>query len=152
MTGLISFKLYLQPGVTAASMTVLFSEPAPENAQWYKLYPDAGWQVYPDVVFSSDRKAMTMVLEDGGAGDLDGIRNGVIVDPAGLGYESALSGSTTSTHSDQTACFIPLVLRQVESEKFYPTVLLLLFIGTMVCGVVKQLLNFKGYNRVRFHG
>jgi hypothetical protein len=144
MTGLISFKLLLKPGVTAASITVLFSEPAPENAEWYKFYPDVGWQAYPDVVFSQDRKSMTLVLEDGGTGDLDGIRNGVIVDPAGLGYGSALSGGTYSTHSD-TACFVSSTYRRVDSEKTcFPALLLLLAIGGAVRGVIERRSNPKG--------
>jgi hypothetical protein len=144
MTGLISFKLHLKPGVTTASITVLFSEPAPEDAQWYKFIPDTGWQVYTDVVFSPDRKSMTIVLEDGGTGDLDGIRNGVIVDPSGLGYESALSGGTSTTHSDQTGCFVSSMVSHVESAKFRFLLLSPLVIGTAACGMMKRRLNSKG--------
>jgi hypothetical protein len=35
--------------------------------------------------FSSDRKSVTLTLRDGGPSDADGIANGVIVDPAGIG-------------------------------------------------------------------
>jgi hypothetical protein len=144
MTGLISFKLYLEPGVTTASITVLFSEPAPENAEWYKFNSDEGWQAYPNVVFSEDRKSMTIVLEDGGAGDQDGVRNGVIVDPSGLGYESVLSNGTVSTHSDQTACFVSTPLRHIESQKSHSLVLMLLVaVGGAVCGVIERRSNTK---------
>lgn len=143
MTGLISFKLYLEPGITTASITVLFSEPAPENAGWYKFNSDEGWQAYPNVTFSEDRKSMTLFLEDGGAGDQDGVINGVIVDPSGLGYESGLStDGTYSTYSDQTSCFISTTMRNLESQKSHSLVLMLLVvIGGAVCGVIERRSN-----------
>jgi hypothetical protein len=142
MTGLISFKLYLGPGITTASITVLFSEPAPENAEWYKFNSDDGWQVYPNVTFSEDRTSMTILLEDGGAGDQDGVRNGVIVDPSGLGYERLLSAGTTSTHSGQSACFVSTSLRNIESQKSHSLVLMLLVvIGGAVCVVIERRSN-----------
>jgi hypothetical protein len=144
MTGLISFKLYLEPGVTTAGITVLFSEPAPENAEWYKFDSDAGWQAYPNVTFSEDRKSMTIVLEDGGAGDQDGVTNGVIVDPSGLGYERLLSNGTYSTNTDQTACYISTTMRNIESQKSHSLVLMLLVaIGGAVCGVIERRSNTK---------
>ncbi|MGD9008678.1 MAG: hypothetical protein PVG41_12195, partial [Desulfobacteraceae bacterium] len=119
-------------------------EPAPENAEWYKFNSDEGWQAYPNVVFSEDRKSMTIVLEDGGAGDQDGVRNGVIVDPSGLGYESVLSNGTVSTHSDQTACFVSTPLRHIESQKSHSLVLMLLVaVGGAVCGVIERRSNTK---------
>lgn len=144
MTGLISFKLYLEPEMTTATITVLFSEPAPENAEWYKFNSDEGWKAYPNIAFSEDRKSMTILLEDGGAGDQDGVTNGVIVDPSGLGYERVLSNGTHSTYSDQTACFISMTLRNIESQKSHSLVLLLLAaIGGAVCGVIERRSNSK---------
>ena len=144
MTGLISFKLLLEPGVTTVSISVLFSQPAPENAEWYKFNSDEGWQSYPHVTFSADRKTMTILLEDGGAGDQDGVRNGVIVDPSGLGYERLLSNGSSSTYTDQTACFVSTALRNIESQKSHSLVLMLLVaIGGVVCGVIERRSNAK---------
>jgi chitinase len=92
MTGLISFKLYLDEGVSSASVAIYFSEPAPADARWYKYDPEAGWSVYPDAYFSSDRRYITLFLEDGGPGDQDGVRNGIIVDPSGLAFSSNPAG------------------------------------------------------------
>lgn len=49
-----------------------------------------------------------MELEDGGSGDMDGVRNGLIVDPGGLGYSSQSSGSTDFVPMDVGGggCFI----------------------------------------------
>jgi chitinase len=117
MTGLVSFKLHLDEGVTAASVTIYFSEPAPANALWYKYDPEQGWSAYANAVFSTDRKSVTIALEDGGIGDQDGVRNGVIVDPAGLGYNSS---SSSSDYSNSTlgagvgGCFIGSTVGQSE--------------------------------------
>lgn len=110
LTSIISFKLYLPEGVTQTSVTVYFTLPAPSNAQWYKYDPDLGWAVYPEAVFSANYRSVTLTLEDGGIGDLDGVENGVIVDPAGLGYSSSQttdsSGSHTPSDGGSSSCFI----------------------------------------------
>ncbi len=116
MTGLLSFKLRLLSDQNTASMTVYFSNPAPRDAAWYKYDIENGWVPYTNVSFSSDRKSITIFLVDGGAGDDDGVRNGVIVDPSGLGYSTSgslgYSSQTTSVYdssdSSQGGCFISL--------------------------------------------
>ena len=100
LTGLISFKVALQNGATTADVTVYFTEPAPGNALWYKYDHDAGWVPYNNVTFASDRKSIIIHLVDGGAGDDDGVQNGVIVDPSGLGYAEADSGDSGYSISD----------------------------------------------------
>ena len=110
LTGLISFKIRLRNGATTADVTVNFSEAAPENAIWYKYDLDAGWVAYNNVTFASDRKSITIHLTDGGAGDDDGVQNGVIVDPSGLGYSAdsgyAISDSSTSSSDSWGGGFI----------------------------------------------
>lgn len=109
MTGVLSFKLYLDPGVTQTSVTIYLYEAAPADAQWYKYDPDDGWSAYSYASFSADRKSITIALEDGGIGDMDGVCNGVIVDPAGLGFGGS---NDDSTYTNATAgagaggCFI----------------------------------------------
>lgn len=97
MTGVLSFKLYLDPDVTQTSVTIFFYEAAPADAQWYKYDPEEGWSAYSHASFSADRKSVTIALEDGGIGDQDGVRNGVIVDPAGLGFSGSSDDSTYSS-------------------------------------------------------
>ena len=108
MTGLVCFKLYLQGGVTATSVTIYLSTPAPQDGTWYKYDLEEGWYAYPDAIFSNDRRSVTLMVEDGGPGDEDGVRNGVIVDPAGLAYSSS-QGDGSSSAAEITAnggCFI----------------------------------------------
>jgi hypothetical protein len=110
LTGVISFKVALLNGVTSADVTVNLLTPAPEDAVWYKYHIENGWAPYADATFSSDRKSVTIHLIDGGPGDDDGVQNGVIVDPSGLGYRSADSGSSlgseTTASGGSSGCFI----------------------------------------------
>jgi hypothetical protein len=80
-----------------------------------KYDPDAGFVVFENAVFSRNRKSVTLTLEDGVPGDEDGVKNGVIVDPFGIGYVDPLvtnsaSLSTGDSESgvgvDVSSCFI----------------------------------------------
>ena len=85
--GLVNFKIAVaHPGDTVA-VKLYFSEPAPLFSKWYKYDGVAGaWYDFSNYAkFSSDRRSLTLTLRDGGPGDADGIANGVIVDPAGIG-------------------------------------------------------------------
>jgi hypothetical protein len=114
--GLIGFKLYLQEGVTTASVKIHFSKKVPSTAKLYKYTVENGWQAYDNAVFARNRKSVTLVLEDGGVGDEDGVQNGVIVDPSGIAYEEesetsseSASVSTTDASSGDSGsggCFI----------------------------------------------
>jgi hypothetical protein len=111
--GIISFKVLLQQNATAAMITVFFSEPAPADALWYKYDINAGWRIYPDAVFSEDRTSVTFSIEDGGPGDDDGVRNGIIVDPSGLGAKSMVPASAGgSPAGNKTGCFIDTLSAQ----------------------------------------
>jgi len=111
--GLISFKLIMdQPG-DSAEITVYFSEYAPEDGRWVKLDPIEGVWTYYDSAnaqFSADRRSVSLYLEDGGAGDADGIVNGIIVDPSGVSVSSTTTSSSTPTPSSGggggSGCFI----------------------------------------------
>lgn len=106
LTGLISVKIFLDPDETVATITLYLTTEAPEDAQYYYQTED-GWAAYSNVTFSDDRRSVTVTLEDGGEGDQDSVENGVIVDPAGLGYSSQASGTANSMSvTEQTTCFI----------------------------------------------
>ena len=132
LTGIINFKLYLLNGATETSVVVYFSQPAPSNARWYKYDPDQGWSIYSDVEFSSDRRSLTLHLEDGGIGDMDGVQNGVIVDPAGLGYSTQVSDDTsdsTSSGSGGSGCFISSTIASASGLFGWDAIALLLLIS-----------------------
>lgn len=112
--GLIGFKLYLENEVKTAVVRIHFSTQVPTDTQLYKYITDSGWEMYGNAVFAPDRKSVTMVLEDGGMGDEDGVENGVIVDPTGLAYVDAMTsdsatlstGATSTGGSGYNHCFI----------------------------------------------
>ena len=114
--GVINFKLLLtQPGLEA-EVTVYLSEPAPEGSQWYKYDPvEEIWQNVGDYAqISADRRSVSLILEDGGFGDADGLANGIIVDPSGVGIAAAIGSLGSSAISGGSGgggggCFISSV-------------------------------------------
>jgi hypothetical protein len=86
--GLLGFKLFLKDGTDKAEIKVYFSTPVDQVAMWYKFDSKKGYSVFENAVFSDDRKSVTFTLVDGGFGDEDGIKNGIIVDPSGIGMMS----------------------------------------------------------------
>ena len=73
------------PGGTV-SATFYLADPAPDQYRWYKFSAVNGWIDYSaHTVFNPARDQVTITWVDGGAGDEDGIANGVIIDPSGLG-------------------------------------------------------------------
>ena len=92
--GLINFRIEITTPGDTVQVTIYFEEPAPDGAVFYKYDPVAGWIDYSDhAVFAADRKSVTIDIQDGGFGDIDGVANGVIVDPCGIGKNSSGGGS-----------------------------------------------------------
>jgi hypothetical protein len=92
--GIVNFKLMVDTPGDEAVVTVHFSEPVPAKGRWYKYDPvQHAWSDFSShAVFSADRKSMTLTLRDGGAGDADGVANGIIIDPAGVVMASSSGG------------------------------------------------------------
>jgi len=100
--------LHIKPDITGATvtLTIFLSEPAPDGYKWYKYNPRTGvWTDYTAItntggargaVFNDARDQVTLTLVDGGIGDDDGVRNGVIEDPSGLGAGITSLGSIGS--------------------------------------------------------
>jgi len=113
--GLISFKLIVdQPGDEVV-VTLHLSEAAPEDSAWYKYDPveDVWYDYSAYTEFGVDRKTIYLTLVDGGDGDADGIANGIIIDPLGLGvlpsYPAAASEAVDAGSSSGvggSGCFI----------------------------------------------
>jgi hypothetical protein len=97
-----------QPG-DQAEIIIYFSEPAPQDGHWFKYDPiEATWTDYSSQTdFSEDRYAVTLYLQDGGDGDADGIANGIIVDPSGVGISASSIGSSAGEAAGEAvSCFI----------------------------------------------
>ena len=73
------------PGGTAM-VTFYLPTPAPRGHKWYRYSPLRGWKNYTrHAVFNPAMDQVTVILVDAGAGDDDGVCNGMIVDASGLG-------------------------------------------------------------------
>jgi hypothetical protein len=105
--GLLNFKLIVDVPGDEAVVTIYLSDPAPVDAVWYKYDPvNKIWQDYSEYTeFSADRKSIYLTLIDGGFGDADGIENGVIIDPLGLGV-SAVPSPISAGGGSSGGCFI----------------------------------------------
>ena len=113
LLGLVSMRLRLQNPADRVTITVYLSQPAPAGYQWFKYGPVKGWYIFPDAVFSPDRCSMDITLIDKGAGDTDGLANGLLVDPGGAGIIDDESGSadkpksgSSGINSGSSMCFI----------------------------------------------
>ena len=106
--GLVGFKVAVAPGATT-DVTVYLSRAQADDAGWYKYDPVGGWANFTEyATFSTDRKSVVLSLTDGGIGDLDGVANGIIIDPSG---PDTVTGSDTSSHDGggRGGCFVNTV-------------------------------------------
>ncbi|MGD8522671.1 MAG: fibronectin type III domain-containing protein, partial [Desulfobacterales bacterium] len=109
--GLLHFRLALKSPGNQAMVTIYFSENIPANAIWYKLdVINAEWLDFSDYAeIDPERQSVTLILEDGGVGDADGIANGIIVDPSGLSMVAADTAATAASSGGgrgADGCFI----------------------------------------------
>ena len=86
---LIDMKIKVHTHGSTASVKYYLPAPAPDG---YKLYhynrSTKSWTDYSNFAeFNTERTEVQITLVDGGAGDEDGVVNGVIVDPFALGAE-----------------------------------------------------------------
>jgi hypothetical protein len=108
--GLLDIKVKADTPGGTATVVVYLPQPAPEGYRWYKYSSTNGWTDFSTwAVFSPTRDQVTLTLTDGGAGDDDGLRNGVIADPSGLGTSPstpAFSVAGNEWGGGGSGCFI----------------------------------------------
>ncbi|MCP4755481.1 MAG: hypothetical protein GY866_31850 [Proteobacteria bacterium] len=126
-TGLVSFRLQVVDSTEYAEVVVHLSEPAPDNGKWYKYDSVQGWREYEHATFDTGRTRITLRLKDGSEeyGDIDGLKNGLIVDPGGVGAlvvpEDGQSGL-----DDRGGCFVTASASGSDTMPKLPVILLLL--------------------------
>ena len=81
----LSFKIPVESGGTR-TVEVVYSEPIEPGSAYVKLI-DGVWQSFGTIDY--ERNSVTLTLTDGGSGDSDGARDGVITDPGVLSRPSA---------------------------------------------------------------
>jgi hypothetical protein len=114
--GLVSFRLAVPVGATIEATAFLSTAPR-QTLRWYKYHPASGWTDFSDNSLierlPDGRVQVRLTLTDGGDGDSDGVANGIIVDPGGVGVvSSSSSGSNSSTQKGVSgSCFIGSIQR-----------------------------------------
>ena len=91
-----------------AAITFFLPAPADPEDRWFKHDPSVGWYDF-GAAFSEDRMRVSLEIGDGSRGDVDGIANGRIVDPSGLGTPSGLPpapGMDNDGDGDGGGCFL----------------------------------------------
>lgn len=86
--GLISYKVTVASAGDPADITVYLSDPLPVN-EWHKYDTVNGWQDFSANVTFTSSTEVTISVTDGGAGDADGVANGIIVEPSGFGFAAS---------------------------------------------------------------
>ena len=83
--GLFDINIKIAVGGTA-QVKFYLSEPLSLGYHWYKLNTEGEWYQFDQYVdYNINRDEATLTIVDGGAGDDDGVANGIISDPSGPG-------------------------------------------------------------------
>ena len=94
--GMFDFKITgLTPGQTV-TLTIEFPSPLPIGTLWWK-YDNGRWHGLPNESDNGDN-IMVITLTDGGTGDLDKAKDGVITDPGGPGNPMTVGWDGTPVH------------------------------------------------------
>ncbi len=106
--GLLDFKLEVERPGDIAEVIVYLSNPAPEGSKWYIFDEINGWKEYPYATFSPERTEVTLQLRDGDLnyGDSDGVANGIILDPCGIGVGTDHTSTLGVGDGSKGPCFI----------------------------------------------
>jgi hypothetical protein len=131
--GLFSFQIQSLNYGETTHIHVITPNLLDENVTWLKLNPNAQWidSKKDHVWLDETGKGLIIALTDGGAGDEDGMSNGVIVDPAVLASPKtktspSLNNSKASSQAEQ-AC-----LAQTNNNPWMAAMLILLYLGIAI--------------------
>ncbi len=130
--GLIDFKVEVVNPGDFAEVVINLSNPAPQDAKWYTYDETNGWKIYPHAAFSDDHMKVTIQLKDGDPeyGDTDGVANGIIIDPAGIGVDGMQQ--INEDKSSSTGCFIDTSMHHPSSQGKWATILLILLLVLII--------------------
>ncbi len=105
--GLIRMEIKTAKSGDTVPVTLYLNNAVADGYKWYKYSEKNGWSDFSaNTVISADRKQITLTLADGGAGDSDGLVNGIIADPSGLGKPSSGTSQSSGGAGDDGGCFV----------------------------------------------
>jgi hypothetical protein len=108
--GLFAYRLRVKAGATA-KVKIYYSKHIPAGSKFYMYQTVNGWWDYTEnVTFHEDGRSITVSITDGGSADSDGLENGIIVDPGGIG-EPAVASDTGSVGGSSSGggCFVSML-------------------------------------------
>jgi hypothetical protein len=125
--GLFEYKLEVAEPGSSVQIKVFLPAPVEEDAGWYQLGIQSDWIDYNEhAQINPDRKSITLEVQDGGYGDVDGTPNGIIVDRSGfmLNPQSSGDGGNATLLSSlewggSSSCFVDSVKKRNKVEQFY---------------------------------
>lgn len=143
--GLVGFSMALDDDNSdygTVTVTIYFDNAVSEDMTWWKY--DALQQLWIDYTdyseFSSDRTSVELTLKDGDYGDEDGVENGRIVDPGGVGTKlsSGINGDGDSEDSEGvggSGCFIVTLSgnQAIKTSIYYFIGALLIALAVLPC-------------------
>jgi hypothetical protein len=132
--GILNIKIAVANPGDQTAVKLYFLEPVPAAAKWYEYDTAADrWIDFSaHTEFANDRMSATLTLRDGGPGDSDGVANGVIIDPGGIGVadNAYTNGSASQSGSGGGAgCFIDAVN---DSGRFESMIRALCLLGSLI--------------------
>ncbi len=109
--GVLNGRIRVSSPGDSANLTVYFSRSVPSETRWYHYDFVSGWSESEIIAnFSDDRTSLSFEITDGGAGDMDGVQNGVIIFSAGPGTpplkRSDFSFTAPDDDVDGIGCFL----------------------------------------------
>ena len=121
--GLFDLKIRTFSPGGETELKVFLPEPAPEGYQWFKCGSETNCSPKPlPTVFSPDRRVFTMTFKDGGPKDEDGLENGMIIDPSGLGgpllFSLQETGKNRLVHINRIPAESPAQKKAEETADF----------------------------------
>ena len=106
--GIFSFRIEgLTPDSRRIEVTFYLPQMFTTADKWYKYSESTGWQNYTGRIVSGiGTKQVTLEFKDGDYGDIDGVANGVIVDPSGPAYTPEEEKEEGDKGGGGRSCFI----------------------------------------------
>jgi hypothetical protein len=120
--GLIHFKLRVSEPGDEVAIKIYLSQKAEDDSSWYKYdsVEKSWYDISEYALFDPGKKSLTLTITDGGFADADGIANGIIVDPSGVGLaESSEDDSALENLIEGIglSCFITTAAHQPANSE-----------------------------------
>ena len=130
--GLVSYQVIgVVPGSTI-TVKVTFPSGIPAGSKVYKVGP-AGFKEFGNPAIQGN--TVTLTLTDGGAGDSDGVANGVIVDPVGVAVPAASGTGSVDLSSASGGGGCSIAVRTGSGASAIDGTLILAGLGLTVWGI-----------------